>query len=329
MVFAFAVVATTDISASTKTTNGLYTTLEYTNEFFPEYEEFTVSFFIQKTDELELTKNQSLYMTGYRIVLNDSLLAYIDHSGDYRSYTPVLEKKELFYDADDYQLNTSDFNTQHKLIVQIFAVVVDDDTGEEELIADDYLPVEVMFLREANTNEIIQIMLVTVIPILIFTIVFFVKRQINNSTFENVTYVSMMKYYLRRFFLSKYKEQETTRSITISQLPTEKLEETQTQLRNKKILEKIGFVFIISNAPLIYAGILTYLIADVAQYYLLLGILILTALVALEIISWLLLRLRFLLQQPKEQSVVRNLEQPKIDKIKQLEKESKKEKAEK
>lgn len=326
MIITFAVVSTTDTSASTKKTQGLYTTLEYTDEFFPEYEEFTVSFFITKTDALELTRNQSLYLTGYRVVLNTTLLAYIDHSGDYYSYTPILEKKELSYDAGDYELSANDFNVNHKLTIQIFAVVIDDE-GNEELIADDYLTVEIMFLREANTSEIIQILLVTVIPIGIFSLVFFIKKRINNSTFENVTYVTMIRYYLRRFFLREHKEQETTRTISVSHLSTEELAETQTQLQQKKTLEKLAMTFIFVDAPLLI-GFIVCVLLHVERSLLYIGILIITTIIALEIISWLSLRLRFLLQQPKkEKPVIVDLEQPKTDESKQSKKESNKEKA--
>ena len=76
----------TDQVSAMKTTEGIYTHVQFTDEFFPEYEPFKVTLHITKPTTLELNRSWSLYMTGYRIVLNDTLLAYIDHSEDVFSY---------------------------------------------------------------------------------------------------------------------------------------------------------------------------------------------------------------------------------------------------
>jgi len=185
-----------NVEAKQKTTEGLYTNVTYTSECFPDYEEMKIEFFIMRTAALDLPKNESLFMTGYRIVLNNTLLAYINYRGEIDKYIPEKEKIELMYDKEDLELNTSDYAVYHKLTLQISAVSIDPD-GLERKIADDYITIEVYFDREATTQEILQILKITLLPVFAIFIILLTKRKLNNNNLENVTFLNMPKYLFR------------------------------------------------------------------------------------------------------------------------------------
>ena len=225
------------VSASMETTEGIYTHLEFTDEFFPEYEDFKINFHITKTPALELNRSWTLYMTGYRIVLNDTLLAYIDHSDDILSYIPVLEQKELVFDADDLELNTTDLNYEHILKIQISAIALTEN-GDSQIVPDDYLTEEVFFLREATGSEIRDVALIVFVPLLIVTGLFGINWRINETSFENIKYRNMFWYLFKRVIIREDHTEETIQS----RRPKTKPPATDSTKRLKKAI-KYSFVF--------------------------------------------------------------------------------------
>ncbi|UJG43588.1 MAG: hypothetical protein K9W46_00050 [Candidatus Heimdallarchaeum endolithica] len=183
-------------AARNKTTEGIYTVIDYTSELFPDYEEFTISFFIKRTDYLLLEKNESFFITGYRIVLNTTLLAYVAYH-DVFDYKPELEKITLTYDRSDWNLTQSDYNAEHKLTIQISSVAIDPE-GNEKRIADDIITTTVFFEREATAQEVLSIVLFTLVPLIVLSIIFAIHHRLNERTFENVTYSNMLYFMFRR-----------------------------------------------------------------------------------------------------------------------------------
>ena len=207
------------VSASMKTTEGIYTHLEFTDEFFPQYEDFKINFHITKNPTLELNRSWTLYMTGYRIVLNDTLLAYIDHSDNVLSYIPTLEQKELVFDADDLELNTTDLNYEHILKIQISAIALTEN-GDSQIIPDDYITEEVFFLREATGSEIKEIAIIVFVPLLIITGLFGINWRINETSFENIKYRNMFWYLFKRAIIREDHTEETIESRRPKPKPT-------------------------------------------------------------------------------------------------------------
>lgn len=218
-----------------KTTEGLYTHVQFTDEFFPEYEDFKVNFHITKPASLGLNRSWSLFMTGYRVVLNDTLLAYIDHAENTLSYIPVLEQKELVFDADDLELNTTDLNCEHILKIQIFTTALTEN-GDSQIIADDYITEEVFFLREATGTEIRDIALVVFVPLFIITGLFGLNWRINETSFENIRYRNMFWYLFKRAFIGEDHTEETIQS----RKKTPKPPATKRTKRLKKGIKRAG-----------------------------------------------------------------------------------------
>ncbi|HUT82328.1 MAG TPA: hypothetical protein VMZ29_14090 [Candidatus Bathyarchaeia archaeon] len=174
------------LDTSAAKVQGLYTTLTFNNELFPDYEPLELSFFIKRTDALDLNKSSSFFITSYRLVLNKTLLAYVDYRDTPEKFIPELEVRELSFDHKDFELNFSDYDVQHKMILQVTSITVDSE-GNEKSIADDYLTVEVLFLREATTSEVLIIFAIVFIPLLLFSSIFFIRQAVNNYSVENVT----------------------------------------------------------------------------------------------------------------------------------------------
>ena len=231
----FVSIQSMDHVSAMKTTNGLYTHVQFTDEFFPEYENFKVNFHITKPATLELNRSWSLYMTGYRVVLNDTLLAYIDHTENTFSYIPVLEQKELVFDADDLELNTTDLNCEHVLKIQIFATALTEN-GDQMIIADDYITEEVFFLREATGTEIRDIALVVFVPLLLITGLFGLNWRINETSFENIRYRNMFWYLFKRGVIREDHTEETIES----RRPKPKPPATKRAKRLKKDIKRAG-----------------------------------------------------------------------------------------
>ncbi|MHA1407171.1 MAG: hypothetical protein ACTSSG_07295 [Candidatus Heimdallarchaeaceae archaeon] len=186
-----------NVEAKQKTIQGIYTNIEYTSECFPDYEDISIKFYIKRSEALDLPKNESLYMIGYRIVLNNTLLAYINYKGDIDKYIPEMEKIELSYDKEDLELNETDYAAYHKLTIQISAISIDPENVERK-IADDYITTEIYFDREATTQEILQIMRVTLVPMMVVFVILLIKRKLNKNNLENITFLNMPKYLFRR-----------------------------------------------------------------------------------------------------------------------------------
>lgn len=193
--------------AATNKTRGLYTNLEFTSEFFPDYELMIITVSVQRTITLNLNSTYDLFMTGYRVVVNATLLAYIDHKNITENYIPEREKITLEFDKDELEVNTTDYNCYHKLIVQISAVAIDP-AGGFHIIADDYLTEEVFFAREATRSEVLQTIAIAFSPLIALFAFFFFRRRVNKTTFENVSYLTMFKHSVRKFFTRNYDHHE-------------------------------------------------------------------------------------------------------------------------
>ncbi len=208
-------------SAATKKTRGLYTNLEFTSEFFPDYELMIVTISVQRTITLNLNSTYDLFMTGYRVACNATLLAYIDHKNNTENYIPEREEITLEFDKDELEVNTTDYNCYHKLIVQISAVAIDP-AGDFHIIADDYLAEEVFFAREATSPEVFQAIAIAFSPLIVLFAFFFLRRKVDKNTFENVNYLTMFKHFLRKLFIRNYSQQED--DLTFEIRPTIKKE---------------------------------------------------------------------------------------------------------
>jgi len=191
----------------TKKVRSIYTNLEFTSEFFPEYEIMTLSISVQRTIALNLNSTYELFMTSYRVVVNTTLLAYIDHKNNTENYIPELEKITLEFDKDEFELVAADYNYFHKLIVQVSAVGVDP-AGVIHKIADDYITDEVFFAREATGKEVMQTIAIAFSPLIILFAIFFFRRRVDKTTFENVSYFSMFKHSIRKWLTRNYDHQE-------------------------------------------------------------------------------------------------------------------------
>ncbi len=194
-------------SAATKKTRGLYTNLEFTSEFFPDYELMIVTISVQRTITLNLNSTYDLFMTGYRVAVNTTLLAYIDHKNNTENYVLEHEEISLEFDKDELEVNTTDYNCYHKLIVQISAVAIDPDGGLHA-IADDYLAEEVFFAREATSSEVLLAVTIAFSPLVVLFAFFFFRRKVDLNTFENVSYLTMFKHFLGKIFIRNYAQQE-------------------------------------------------------------------------------------------------------------------------
>ncbi|TET30894.1 MAG: hypothetical protein E3J70_03505 [Candidatus Heimdallarchaeota archaeon] len=209
LIFLFFIFAANPIltMAATNKTRGLYTNLEFTSEFFPDYELMIVTISIQRTITLNLNSTYDLFMTGYRLVINTTLLAYIDHKNITENYIPEREKITLEFDKDELEVNATDYNCYHKLIVQISAVAIDP-AGDFHKIADDYLAEEVFFAREATRSEVLQAVIIAFSPLIVLFAFFIFRRKVDKNTFENVSYLSMFKHSVRKFFTRNYDHHE-------------------------------------------------------------------------------------------------------------------------
>ena len=176
--------------------SGIYTTVKYTSELFPNYEKFTIEFFVQRTKALNIFSNETLYIKGYRIVLNTTLIAYVRYES-IENYIPELQKIKLEYDRTDWNLTQSDYNSIHRLTLQISAVAVDTNDNEHK-IADDLITADVYFMREANSKEILNILLITNMPLLCCAAIFTLRKRLDANTIENVTYTNMLRFLFRR-----------------------------------------------------------------------------------------------------------------------------------
>jgi len=197
------------VQAETAKIEGIYTEVQYTSEFFPDYEPFFVTLSIQRTSYLNLNSSYELFMTSYRIVLNTTLLAYIAHGNNTEKYILENQKIELEFDRTDLELNETDYNVEHKLTIQISAVAKNA-SGFFHQIPDDYLVCEVLFEKEASKIEVIQIAAIAFTPLIILFAVFFFRKRLDDTSFENISYFNMFKYFLRRLFTRKEKFHEET-----------------------------------------------------------------------------------------------------------------------
>ncbi len=194
-------------SAATNKSKGIYTNLEFTSEFFPDYELMIITISVQRTITLNLNSTYDLFMTSYRVVINTTLLAYIDHKNNTENYIPEREEISLEFDKDELEVNTTDYNCYHKLIVQVSAVAIDPE-GDFHIIADDYLTEEVFFAREATTSEVWQAVTIAFSPLIVLFAFFFIRRRVDKNTFENVSYLTMFKHSVRKFFTRNYDTQD-------------------------------------------------------------------------------------------------------------------------
>ena len=197
------------VQAETAKIEGIYTEVQYTSEFFPDYEPFFVTFSIHRTSYLDLNTSYEFFMTGYRIVLNTTLLAYIAHGNNTEKYILERQEVELEFDRTDLELNETDYNVEHKLTIQVSAVAKDA-SGIFHPITDDYLVCEVLFEKEASKIEVIQIAAIAFTPLIVIFAVFFFRKRLDDTSFENISYFNMFKYFLRRLFTRKEKSHEET-----------------------------------------------------------------------------------------------------------------------
>lgn len=195
--------------AATNRTRGLYTNLEFTSEFFPDYELMIITISVQRTITLNLNSTYDLFMTGYRVAVNTTLLAYIDHKNNTENFIPEREEITLQFDKDELEVNITDYNCCHKLIVQVSAVAIDP-IGAFHRIADDYLAEEVFFAREATSSEVWQAVTIAFSPLIVLFAFFFFRRRVDKNTFENVSYLTMFKHSVRKFFIRNYDHQDET-----------------------------------------------------------------------------------------------------------------------
>lgn len=199
LIFSCCIISISETAAAKK--DGLYTKLEYTAEFFPDYGTLDLTFYAKRSTSIDINSSYDLYITSYRITLNKTLMAYVDYTNDRANYIPEMEIKELNFDKKDYEINTTDYEVYHKLVLHITAVKIDKE-GNEFDMPDDYITVEVFFLREANLAEVGEIALYVSIPLAIFTLIYIIRSYLNSLTLENVSYFNMWKYLIRLIFKS-------------------------------------------------------------------------------------------------------------------------------
>ncbi len=212
------------IAADTSKTSGLYTHVSYTSEFFPDYEEMSVTLYTKRTTTLNLNRSYDLLLKSYRIVFNNTLLAYIDYGNETTAYKPELEIIELTFDKEELEINTTDYNIFHKMIIQTSAVAISPD-GALERIADDYLTVDIYIAREATRHEVLIALSVAFAPMILLAGIFFLRKWVDTRSVENVTFQNLLKYLFRGLFI---RTEETHEEI----LPVkEKAEEPPSDLK--------------------------------------------------------------------------------------------------
>jgi len=184
------------VDAGQRSIAGIWGIVEFTDDFFPDFESFEISFWSKgRVEGLEDYYNYSLiYISGYRFKINNSLVAYVSYE-DQTDFIKPLEKITMRYSPGDWNMTEIGYGYQQATLELVAANATSLDTP----VPDDYIQFEMFLDREVSSSEMIDIFLIIMVPSIGLLCVIFLWRGLNNKVVENVTLINFIPLLLREF----------------------------------------------------------------------------------------------------------------------------------
>ncbi len=211
----------------TKTTAGMWGVVEFSSDLYPDFETFEVSFWSTgRAEGLEEYYNYTLiYISGYRLKINNSLLAYVQYDNPVDFIKPP-EVVHMKYKAGDLNMSEIGYGYQEATLELIAANA----TSQDVQIPDDYVQFEIFFDREATGSEVLNLVLIIFIPSFAIVACVFIKFQIDKVVIENITLRNFVPIIIREMRLAVLANFWSFIGIFRKKLSKKELEEMKEQI---------------------------------------------------------------------------------------------------